>query len=114
MATESERIQATPEQKAGLEQEMPKRKRRTVTLSDEAYDTLSTAAEAQDHRSHLVENLHLLQHRTVALSEEAHMLLGGSAEAFGTSPERLTVELVKRCRNMLAWQVPGPVKPPPW
>ena len=92
-----------------------KRKRRTFTLSDEAYDTLTASAEAGDtNRSRLVEKLILQEHRTVVLSDEAYELLGNAAEAFGTDHMRLAEELVNRTGAILAWQAPEPVKPAPW
>ena len=93
----------------------PKRKRRTFTLSDEAYHTLSASSEAQGtNRSRLIEDLILSEHRTVTLSDNAYQLLTNSAEAFATNPEHLVEELVNRCGTVLSWQALEPVKPAPW
>ena len=93
----------------------PKRKRRTFTLSDEAYHTLSASSEAQGtNRSRLIEDLILREHRTVTLSDDAYQLLANSAEAFGTDQERLAEELVNRCGAILSWQAPEPLTPTPW
>ena len=92
-----------------------KRKRRTFTLSDEAYETLTASSESQGtNRSRLIEDLILQERRTVVLSDTAHELLTNSAEAFGTDRERLVEELVNRCGAILSWQAPEPVKPLPW
>ena len=92
------------------------RKRRTFTLSENAYDVLTASAEAQGtNRSRLVEELILQEHRTVALTPEARELLINSAQAFGTEPERLAEELIRRCGAILASQTPEPAKPTvPW
>ena len=96
------------------EDPQPKRKRRTFTMSDEAYDTLSASAEAGNtNRSRLVEELILREHRTVVLSDGAYELLTNSAEAFGTERERLAEELINRCGAILSWQAPAP-PPAPW
>ena len=93
----------------------PKRKRRTFTLSDEAYDTLSKSAQNQGtNRSRLIEDLIIQEHRTVTLSDDAYQLLTNSAEAFATDPERLAEELVNRCGAILSWQAPEPPRPLPW
>ena len=103
-------IEAAPEMNP-----QPKRKRRTFTLSDEAYHTLSASSEAQGtNRSRLIEDLILGEHRTVTLSDNAYQLLTNSAEAFATNPEHLVEELVNRCGAVLSWQVLEPVKPAPW
>ena len=116
MVTITEPEELTAQVEVEPEEETPaKRKRRTFTLADEAYDTLTTSAEAQGtNRSRLVEDLILQEHRTVALSVEAHDLLANAAEAFGTSPERLAEELVNRCGAILSWQVPVSIEPSPW
>ena len=47
----------------------PKRKWRTFTMSEEAYDTLTATSEALGtNRSRLIEDLILREHRTVTLS----------------------------------------------
>ena len=95
------------------EDPQPRRKRRTFTMSDEAYDTLTASAEAGNtNRSRLVEDLILREHRTVVLSDGAYELLTNSAEAFGTERERLAEELINRCGAILSWQAPVP--PAPW
>ena len=92
-----------------------RRKRRTFTMSDEAYDTLSASAEAGNtNRSRLVEDLILQEHRTVVLSDGAYELLTNSAEAFGTERERLAEELINRCGAILSWQAPAPPPRAPW
>lgn len=117
--------QTTLEQEAGqvddvaeaepAEDPQPRRKRRTFTMSDEAYDTLSASAEAGNtNRSRLVEELILREHRTVVLSDGAYELLTNSAEAFGTERERLAEELINRCGAILSWQAPAPPPPAPW
>ena len=112
--TKPEETAAQPEVEP--EEETPaKRKRRTFTLADEAYDTLTASAEVQGtNRSRLVEDLILQEHRTVALSVEAHDLLSNAAEAFGTNPERLAEELVNRCGAILAWQAQAQQPAIPW
>ena len=93
----------------------PKRKRRTFTMSEEAYATLTATSQAQGtNRSRLIEELILSEHRTVTLSDDAYELLINSADAFATNPERLAEELVNRCGAILAWQLPEPAKPAPW
>ena len=87
----------------------PKRKWRTFTMSEEAYDTLTATSEALGtNRSRLIEDLILREHRTVTLSDNVYELLSNSAEAFATNPERLAEELVNCCCAILARQTSGP------
>ena len=93
----------------------PKRKWRTYTMSEEAYDTLAATSEALcTNRSRLIEDLILREHRTVTLSDNVYELLSNSAEALATNPERLAEELVNCCCAILARQTSEPVKPVPW
>ena len=95
--------------------DQPIRKRRTFTLSDEAYECLSASAHAQGtNRSRLVETLILTEPVTVRLTPQAHELLMNSAAAFGAEPEKLAEELVHRCGAILTWQMPTQDKAPPW
>ena len=97
------------------EDPQPKRKRRTFTMSDEAYDTLTASAEASNtNRSRLIEDLILSEHRSVVLSNDAYELLTNSADAFGTDRVRLAEELINRCGAILTWQTPVPPPPIPW
>ena len=108
-------INAGVQTEVGPDPESPKRKRRTFTMSDEAYDTLSASAEAQGtNRSRLVEDLIMREPLTINLSAEAHELLANAAAAFGTDPSKLTEELVNRTGAILAWQAPETTKPIPW
>ena len=91
------------------------RKRRTFTLSDDAYDTLSASAQAQKtNRSRLVEDLIMQESRSVVITSETHEMLTNAAAAFGTEPSRLNEELINRCGAILAWQAPETTRPIPW
>lgn len=74
-----------------------KRKRRTFTLSDDAYDTLTEAAKAGDgNRSGLLERYIFEAATSVALDAEAHATLLAIAEAGEVEPSRIITECIRR------------------
>lgn len=79
-----------------------KRKRRTFTMSDEAYEMLTAAANAGDgNRSGLLERYILEASTSVALDPEAHAALLAIAEATEAEPARVMTECIRRYNDVV-------------
>ena len=96
--TTAEPVAATePEPQAAPSTSPPKRKRRTFTLSDTAYDTLSAAAlDGDGNRSGLLERYILDAATSIALDADAYAALASIAEVAEVEPARVVTDCIRR------------------
>ena len=92
-----------PEPQAAPSTSPPKRKRRTFTMSDAAYETLSAAAlDGDGNRSGQLERYILDAAASVNLDVDTYAALVNAAEAAEVAPARLLADYVRNAPTSVA------------